>query len=295
MKPTRWAVLLVAATVFLALAGGTGARAEPGGAVVEFGWWTQVPGAVNPAGGGFTVADSPVDRLSVAAIRLSVTAPSLTSAKLVLPENQQVGTAVVQLCPTQSAWTAASPGPWDQRPTPDCAAPIPLVRDAAALVWTADVLSLLSRGAGEVSLMVVPGPAAAGLPAPAPFQVSFRGADLQSEAGAALPDVAPAPAPADGGFADTFGAASAVGSPSDFGVPDPLPGPAVAAPPANEQIVAAPVQTPGRFPQRNDAGAPGGGADQPWGRLPLLTLAAAAVGAGTSVGRSQLRERGLLA
>jgi hypothetical protein len=294
VRPSRWAVALVASTVFVALAGG-GARADSGGAVTEFGWWTQVPGATTQAGGGFQVADSPAGQLSVAAIRISITASSLVSAKLVLPEAQQIGSAIVQVCRTTSTWTAASPGTWDKKPTPDCATPIPLVRDAASTSWSADVMALLSSGPGEVSLMVVPGPPPAGLPAPAPFQVSLGGAELQSEAGAALPDPVAAPAPAESGFTDTFGAASSVGSPSDFGVPAPLPTPVVEPSAPNQQVAAAPAQTPGRFPSRNDAGAPGGGEKKPWGRLPVLTLAAALVGAGTSVGRSQLRERGLLA
>lgn len=291
MKPTRWAIALLTASVFVALAGGD-VRAEPGATVTEFGWWSQVPGATTPAGGGFQVADSPAGPLSVAAIRVSVTAATLSSGTLVLPESEQVGTAALQVCLTRSAWSPSSPGPWNQRPTPDCAAPIALVRDAAALSWTAQVLPLLSSGPGEVSLMVVPAPAAT--PVPTPFQISFRGAGLQAEAGSAVPEPAGSSGPASG-FDSTFGGASAVGSPSDFGVPAPLPEPAVAPVPANEQIVAAPAQVGGRFPQRGDVGIPGGGADQPWGRLPLLVLAAAAIGAGTSVGRMQLRARGLLA
>lgn len=291
----RWAAALLGAAVFVALAGGTAVRAESGASVTEFGWWSRAPAATTPAGGGFEIADSPAGQLSVAAIRINVTASSLSSAKLVLPENQQVGAGIMQVCPTTSPWRPESPGMFDQAPKPDCQNPIAMVRDAGgtAPTWTAEVLPLLSGGPREVSLMVVPGPPSAPLPAAAPFVVSLRGADLFSEAGSALPDVAPSPE-ADTSFDSTFGAASSVGSPSDFGQPAPLPQPAAPAVPESEQIVAAPAQTAGRFPTRGDVGTPGGGADQPWGRLPLLTLAAAAVGAVSSVGRTQLRARGLL-
>ena len=293
MRSGRWGAALLASAVFVALTGGGGARAESGAAVLEFGWWSRAPGAATPAGGGFQIADSPAGVVSVAALRINVTASSLSSAKLVLPENVQVGSAVLQVCPTTSPWTAQSPGPFEEAPTPDCQAPVAMVRDAAQLVWTAEVLPLLSGGQREVSLMIVPGPAPAPLPTPAPFQVAMRGAEVQSEAGAGLPE-APSESTDASGFASTFGAASSVGSPSDFGVPAPLP--SVAAPPVpeSEQIVAAPAQTQGRFPTRGDVGTPGGGDDQPWGRLPILSLAAAAVGAVSSVGRTQLRARGLL-
>ena len=288
----RWATVLLGAAVFVALAGGTGVRAESGANVTEVGWWSRAPAATTPAGGGFEVADSPGGALSVAAIRVNVTAPSLTSARLVLPENNQTGNGVLQVCTTASAWRPESPGMYDQAPAPDCGSAIAMVRDPAQPAWTAEVMPLLSGGPREVSLMVVPGPAPAPLPAPAPFVVSLRGAEVISEAGAPLPDVGGSPPPPSA-FDSTFGGASAVGSPSDFGVPAPLPAAPVVVP-ASEQIVAAPAQTPGRFPTRGDVGTPGGGANQPWGRLPFLTLAAAAVGAVSSVGRVQLRERGLL-
>jgi hypothetical protein len=168
-------------------------------------------------------------------------------------------------------------------------------RDATALVWTADVLPLLSGVTGEASLMVVPGPPPAPLPAPAPFQVSFHSAELQAEGAPASETPAVAPTDTSGGFADTFGVGSAVGSPADFGVSAPLPGPAVPAPAPSAQVFTAPVQTSGRFPQQGDVGAPSHGANQPWGRLPLLVIGAAAIGAATSEGRRQLRARGLVA
>jgi hypothetical protein len=293
MMRRRPALLLVALVPLLAWAAG-GARAETGATVAEFGWWTQAPGgATAQAGGGIQVADSPAGNLSVAAVRITVSASSLTSATLVLSEGQQVGTAILQVCPTTSSWSAAAGGPWDQRPEPNCTAPIPLVRDAAALVWTANVQSLMPTGPAEVSLMVVPG--ASTLPAPAPFNINFVNAEIQAEGTTDAPT--PAAGPSDssgGGFDTTFGAASDVGSPSDFGVPAPLPTPAVAAPAANEQAIAAPAQVAGRFPTRGDVGLPGGGDKKPWGRLPIFIVLAIAVGAAASFGRVQLRQRGLI-
>ncbi|MEY2566565.1 MAG: hypothetical protein QOE35_1094 [Actinomycetota bacterium] len=295
MTGPRWAALLLTSAVLLALAGAGGARADTGGSVTEFGWWTKTPGATTQAGGGFQVADAPGGPVSVAAIRLDITASSLSTAKLVLPEAQQVGTAVVQVCRTTSQWKAESPGMYANAPTPDCTSPVAMQRDATALVWTADVLPLLSGVTGEASLMVVPGPPPSPLPAPAPFQVSFHTAELQAEGSTSeTPVVAPTDT-SGGGFADTFGAGSSVGSPADFGVTAPLPGPAVPAPAPSEQVLTAPVQTQGRFPQQGDVGAPKHGANQPWGRLPLLVIGAAAIGAATSEGRRQLRARGLVA
>lgn len=294
MTRSRWSAGLLACTVMLALVGVGGARAETGGSVSEFGWWSKVPGAATQAGGGFQVADGPGGPLSVAAIRMNVTASTLTSARLVLPEVQQVGTAILQVCRTASSWTAASPGQYDSAPKPDCTSAIPMARDGAAVAWTADILPLLNSGPGQVSVMIVPGPPAAPLPAPAPFQVSFSDANLESEGSSEAP-VAPSTSDSSGGFAETFGAGSSVGSPADFGVPAPLAEPVTAAPAPNEQVLTAPAQTPGRFPQRGDVGAPSGGADQPWGRLPLLMVVAAAIGAAASVARTQLRARGLIA
>jgi hypothetical protein len=291
-RPLR-ALALLAVIPLLAWAAG-GARADSGAAVSEFGWWTQAPGgATAQSGGGIQVADSPAGNVSVAAVRISVSATSLTSANLVLSEGQQVGTAIIQICPTTASWTATSGGAWDQRPEPNCASPIPMERDATTLTWTASVLSLMPSGPAEVSLMIVPGPST--LPAPAPFNINFVNAEIQAEGTTDVPTPAAGPSESSGGgFDTTFGAASDVGSPADFGVPTPLPEPAVAAPAANEQAIAAPSQVGGRFPTRGDTGLPAGGSKQPWGRLPLFVLLAIAVGAAASFGRVQLRDRGLL-
>jgi hypothetical protein len=292
VKAARWSGVALACAVFLALAGDVGARADTGATVAEFGWWSQRPAASAQSGGGFEVADSPAGALSVAAVRIAVQAPSLTSATLRLPENQPVGTAILQACSTTSAWTAAGPGDWSQRPQPNCASAIPLKRDDAAVAWTVNVLPLLPPGTREATVMIVPGPAAT--PVPAPFQITFRGAELTAEAG---PAETPPPASSGaipGSTGDAFGAVPSTGQLADFAVPPPLAAPAAPATPSSEQIVAAPAQTSGRFPTQGQVGVPAAHTRKPWGRLPLLVLAAVVVGTVTGTGRRQLVARGLL-
>jgi hypothetical protein len=250
----------------------------------------------------------------VTAFRIRVDG-SVTSAQLQLTEVQASGTPSLQRCPTLASWTAAAPGPWEARPAPTCGStPVRVIRNEAQKTWTLDIRSFLSSGQPTVSVMLVPAPDEAitvppptpappvgvpvappvtapppstipgQTPVPLPFTVSFSGAQLLAE-GAAVAVSGPV---GDGSLGSSLDPAGDLGtSDSFFATPD-IPTPA-------QQAIAAPVQVEGHFPQRGDVGVPGEtGAHQPWGRLPLLTLAAAAVGAGTSVGRSQLRQRDLL-
>jgi hypothetical protein len=205
---------------------------------------------------------------------------------------------------------------WDSRPAPTCGStPVRLVHNDVQKIWTVDVRSFLPSGQPTASVMIVPAPdesitvppptpappvgvpvappvtppppstIPAQTPVPLPFTASFGGAQLVAEGSGGAGDipigdvgVIPSESPiGDLGTSDSF-----------FATPD--------IPTPDQQAIASPAQVEGRFPQRGDVGLPGEkGANQPWGRLPLLTLAAAAVGAGTSIGRSQLRQRGLLA
>jgi hypothetical protein len=309
VRVTLFAALAVIAALSALHAGAV--TAQTAASIVETGWWSRQPAGT--PGSAFEVARLPDGDVSVTAFRIRVDG-SVTSAQLQLAEVQASGTPSLQLCPTLASWTAAAPGPWEARPAPTCGStPVRVIRNEVQKTWTLDIRSFLSSGQPTVSVMLVPAPDEAitvppptpappvgvpvappatlpppstipgQAPVPLPFSISFSGAQVVAEgSGAASPagDLGAAPAESPAGDLS--------GSDSFFATPD-IPTPA-------QQAVAAPVQVEGRFPQRGDVGVPGGpGANQPWGRLPLLTLAAAAIGAGTSVGRTQLRQRGLLA
>jgi hypothetical protein len=204
---------------------------------------------------------------------------------------------------------------WDTRPAPTCGAtPVRLLRNDVQGIWSVDVRSFLGSGQPTVSVMIVPAPDESitvppplpappvgvpvappvtlpppstipgQTPVPLPFTVSFSRAELLAD-GSATADSSPA---GDVGLGPSLDPAGDLGTSDSFFATPEIPAP-------NEQAIASPAQVEGRFPQQGDVGLPGKkGAHQPWGRLPLLTLAAAAIGGATTVGRSQLRARGLL-
>ena len=310
----RVRIALLAGAGFAVIFGAMGPGrvvAQSGATVTETGWWSQQP--TNAPGTAFEVGRAPNDNISVAAFRIRVDGQP-TRAELQLAELQTTGASSLQICPTASPWTAGGPKAWtDGRPEPSCpGTPVRLVHDEIQRLYKVDILSFLPAGQPAVALMVVPAPdesltippplppppagvptppvttpppstVPAPSPVPLPFTVSFTGATLLAEGGAAPtvdpvtdPGFTPLDIPSDPGTSDSFFAAPEIPAP-------------------DEQAIAAPAQVEGRFPSRADAGLPPGqGAHQPWGRLPLLTLAAVAVGAGTSFGRTQLRARGLL-
>lgn len=271
-------------------------RAQEAATITEVGWWSQNPTTAPPAG-GFQVAQAPNGDVSIAAVRISVASPSLTAARLLLQESQVVGTATLQVCRTTSAWSASEHG-FDDRPEVDCGAPVALQRNEASREWAADVLALVSSG-GDVSLVVVPAPDPANpTPLKTPFQADFTGATIVASgadpttesagggAGGGLASGDLGSLPSDTGLSvaptspvDEF-AISPVGAPPDL---NPAAAPAAAAPP----------QVPGRFPVRSSATG-GGGSDTPWGRLPLVILAAGLFGAATAFARQRLQTAGWL-
>jgi hypothetical protein len=307
------AVGLVAAAAGLALQPG-GVSAQAAASIVETGWWSRQPAAV--PGSAFEVARAPDGDVSVTAFRIRVDG-QVSSAQLQLAEVQVTGSPSLQICATLATWTAPAPAPgmWDTRPAPTCGStPVRLAHNDVQKTWTVDVRSFLPSGQPTASVMVVPAldesitvppptpappvgiPVAPPVtlpppstipgqtPVPLPFTASFSGAQLLVEgsagaSGSPAGDLSTAP------FLDTVGDLGT--SDSFFATPD-IPAP-------SEQALASPAQVEGRFPQRGDVGLPGKrGANQPWGRLPLFTLLAAAIGGATTVGRSQLRERGVL-
>ena len=287
--------------------------AQAAASVAETGWWSRQPAAV--PGSAFEVARAPDGDISVTAIRIRVDG-QVGSAQLQLTEVQTTGSPSLQVCPTLATWTVPNPlpGAWDSRPAATCGpTPVRLVRNDVQGIWSVDLRSFLPPGQPTVSVMIVPAPDESitvppplpappvGIPVappvtppppstipgqtpvPLPFTVSFSRAELLADGGASLDTPAGS---TDGSALDTP-AGDLGGSDSFFATPE-IPTPA-------EQAVASPAQVEGRFPQRGDVGLPPKkGAHQPWGRLPLLTLAAVAVGAGTTFGRGQLRARGLL-
>ena len=308
------AALAVVAAGFALMPGEVSAQAAA--SVAETAWWSRQPAAV--PGSTFEVARAPDGDISVTAIRIRVDG-QVGPAQLQLTEVQTAGSPSLQICPTLATWTVPPtlPGAWDSRPAPTCGStPVRLVRNEVQGIWSVDVRSFLAPGQPTVSVMIVPAPDESitvppplpappvGIPVappvpvplpppstipgqtpvPLPFTVSFSRAELLAEGSAVadtpagVSDLAPLDSPlGDVGGSDSF-----------FATPE-IPAP-------DEQAVAGAAQVEGRFPQRGDVGVPGEkGAHQPWGRLPLLTLAAAAIGAGTSIGRTQLRARGLLA
>jgi hypothetical protein len=283
---------------------------QAGATIAETGWWSRQP--TGTPGTAFEVGRAPDGNLSVVAFRIRVDG-TVTSAQLQLAQVQVVGTPSLQVCTTTSSWTAANPGSLDAAPEPSCGAtPIRLVRNDVASTWTVDIASFLSTGQPTASVMVVPAPdesitvppptpsppvgvpvappvtapppstVPAQPPAPLPFTISFSGAQLVASGTAASTPSG------DTGVVPGFESAGDLGTSDSFFATPEVPAP-------NEQAAIAPAQVEGRFPQRGDIGAPKGkGADQPWGRMPLLALAAAAIGAATGFGRQRLREAGWL-
>jgi hypothetical protein len=283
--------------------------AQSGASIAETGWWTRQP--TSTPGAAFEVARAPDGDVSVAAFRIRVEG-QVSSAQLQLADNQAAGAPSLQVCATAAPWTAAAPGPWEARPAPACGAtPVRLVHNEAQRVWAVDIRTLLPSGVSTASVMVVPAPdesitvpppvpappvgvpvappvtppppstVPAQPPAPLPFSISFAGAQLIAAG-------TPAGTPTGGGLEPSLEPAGDLGTEDTFFATPEIPAP-------GEEAIAAPAQTEGRFPQRGDVGLPAGkGAHQPWGRIPWLILAAAAIGAATVFGRVRLRELGWL-
>lgn len=310
MRRLRVALLAALAVAAVVAAFGPGRVIAQSATVAETAWWSRQP--TNAPGTAFEVARAPDDAISVAAFRIRVDGqPSRT--ELQLAEIQTAGSASMQVCPTASPWTAGGPKDWnDNRPQPSCpGTPIRLAHNEIQRLYTVDILSLLAPGQSTVSLMVVPAPDESVTvppplppapvptptppvtlpppstvpvqpPVPPPFTVSFSGATLLAEGGTAAFDPVTDP-----GFTPVESASGLESSDTFFATPE--------VPAADEVAAVAPSQVEGRFPQRGDVGLPPGeGADQPWGRAPLLAVVAAGIGAATSFGRHRMRDRGWL-
>jgi hypothetical protein len=220
--------------------------------VTRTGWWTRSPAPPAVEKGGLSVGDAPDGDLSVAAFEVD-TAGGASGPKLTLTETGGQGqqTGALQACTTTDGWAAVDGGDLNLAPRATCPdKPLLLTRDNAG-AWTVDLTQLLNGKTGTVSVMVLPAPPAADLPAntrPKAFQVAFSAPKL---AGSTLP------APVE---EDTTAAATsdsfAVPSYDAFPTPDlttaitepSAPLPELAASPATPAAVDAPNQIGGASP-----------------------------------------------
>jgi hypothetical protein len=128
--------------------------------------------------GGVAVGQAPDGNLSVAAIQVD-TGGGASSPKLSLSEagGQGQQAATLQVCTTADGWISANGGDYGIAPRATCPqTPLAMARDSNG-TWSADLSSVLAGKSGEVSLMIVPGPTPAALPAgaqPGAFQITFN-------------------------------------------------------------------------------------------------------------------------
>lgn len=289
--------IAIAAALFALVLLATGiAGALDGDPPANSGWWSQAPGAASQPDGGFQVAALAGQPVSVAALRFS-TPSGVTSATLTLQEADGgfvTPASSVQVCKTTDPWEPANPGAYEDAPTPDCSAGSLMTRDAAALVWSADVASLLPTLGGESSLMIVPGETAGGgSPLDPGYSVTFTAAALAVTAApgttvgpaTTLYTAPPTPSGGGGGGSPSFTPPGAV-TPTTLAPTTPDTAPADDAPATGEAF-----QPPGLA---GGATPGGGGDDQPWERLLFLVPISAILGIGTVYGKRVLAQRGIV-
>lgn len=282
--------------VLLVLLGSGIAGALDGDPPTSTGWWSQNPGASAQPDGGFEVAALGGQPVSVAAVRFSV--PSgVTRATLSLQETGGFVTpaSALQVCRTTEAWQPANPGAYDEAPTPDCAAPIALTRDADALVWSAEVVGLLPSLGGEASLMIVPSETAGGgSPLDPGYQVTFSEAAL---AVIAAPGTTMAPSTTFAPPSSPSFSGGSTGGGSTFSPPGPAATPSTVPVTPDTVPVDEQPQSGEAFQPPSLAGGAtpgGGGTEQPWAKLFVLVPLSAIIGAATVYGKRLLQQRGVL-
>lgn len=174
----RWPALAAGLVVVAMTALGGSTPAGAAVPVTAVGWWTRSPSPPTVPAGGIAVGEAPDGDLSVAALRLS-TGGGATGVKLTLAESSGEGkeAATLQVCTTTDAWNADSGTAITLAPRPNCPeTPVLLARDSSGS-WTADVTSLVGGQTGDISIMIVPGPAPAAVPGVAQagaFQIAFK-------------------------------------------------------------------------------------------------------------------------
>ncbi|HVM09085.1 MAG TPA: hypothetical protein VM345_11515 [Acidimicrobiales bacterium] len=198
------ALLVVAwATLSLLVAAAPSSAASP--SITKVGWWSRNPTSSAPED-AFNVANAPDGPVSVGAVEISGSG-SVSSAVLILEEagGIQNESAKLQVCPTPNAWNAGGPQPFGEAPKAECdQGKVELTRNGASSTWAADVAPLLGdlSRSGRVSLMVVPGGAAA---VPVGFDVRFAKVTLSATSSSA-PDTSASDTPTTtGGFSGSSG------------------------------------------------------------------------------------------
>lgn len=209
VKKVRGLAALGAAAIVAAVGMGGASPARADVPVGGVGWWTRSPSPPTVPQGGLSVGEAPDDDVSVAAIRLATGEGGATGVTITLTESggEAQQAASLQVCTTTDAWNAAAGDPIELAPRPTCPAdPLLLERDDAG-TWTADLTPLLVGMTGDVSIMIVPGPAPASVPGVADagvFQIAFAPpavagtltAPPDSSSSFGSPSTSPSPSPA---------------------------------------------------------------------------------------------------
>ena len=148
------AVLAIGAACALGLAPSAHAAVP----VTQVGWWTRSPVPPTVPEGGIAVGAAPDGALTVSAVLIDAGdgGASGTSLRLVETGGQGQQAAGVQVCPTDTSWSAAKGDPLDKAPKDACATASVAMTRGADGTWTADVQKLVDGKTGDVALIVLP-------------------------------------------------------------------------------------------------------------------------------------------
>jgi hypothetical protein len=125
--------------------------------VTQVGWWTRSPVPPTVPEGGAAVGAAPDGALTVSAVEFDAgDGASGASLRLVETGGQGQQAAGVQVCPTDTSWSAAAGDPLDKAPKDACASASVAMTRGADGTWTADVQKLVEGKTGDVALMILP-------------------------------------------------------------------------------------------------------------------------------------------
>ena len=125
--------------------------------VTQVGWWTRSPVPPTVPEGGVAVGAAPDGALTVSAVKIDAgDGASGTSLRLVETGGQGQQAAGVQVCPTDTSWSAATGDALDKAPKDACASASVAMTRGADGTWTADVQKLVDGKTGDVALIVLP-------------------------------------------------------------------------------------------------------------------------------------------
>lgn len=302
MRSVRTLAAAAAALLAVGLGGWLApvAEAKSNPPVLETGWWSNRPGAQPMADEGFAIGWSLEQENSAAAVRIDLS--GVLDGTVYLQLHEAGGTApeqaLARVCVTTASWKPANPGAYADLPASSCepGQTIGLGRDAEALIWTADITSLVAAASGDTLALVVHPmgkPVTDGVATTFPFEVQFdTAAVVVDTAGGPPPDpegvIAP---PSFGTGGDSF---------VDPGLPAPDYGSGFEAP--GLPSVGEPTTTvPSSVPTTLDAGSDDADAfgpvtpdsvdGRPWGRLLLLLPISTGIGFAMAAGRRWVLDR----